>query len=223
MPPQDRVRCDDARDLTQDLPAQPMPDHQPASIVIGELKPRPTQLASKDPIFPRSDTRPLGARGDPTSQSGQHYLESERVDHAPSLYHGAASPHRCLSIQSWDITRGVVCLEGHHREGASAEVKPAQGWTWREWVSLPFADPGGLLCSLLGRRLRAVHCAVDEEEAGVGQDGERNDRHTGRHRTRLSSLAAAAQRQPMATIGGRAFAPVPRHVGGLSHTQGCVH
>ena len=52
MPPQDRVRCDDARDLTQDLPTQPMPtDRQPASIVIGELEPLSTQLASKNPIF----------------------------------------------------------------------------------------------------------------------------------------------------------------------------
>ena len=52
MPPQDRVRCDDARDLTQDLSAQPMPtDRQPASIVIGKLEPLATQLASKDPIF----------------------------------------------------------------------------------------------------------------------------------------------------------------------------
>jgi hypothetical protein len=39
----------------------------------------------------------------------------------------------------------------------------------------------------------------------------------------ISSLAAAAHQQPVATIGGRAFAPVPRHVGGLSHTQGCIH
>jgi hypothetical protein len=52
MPPQDRVRCDDARDLTQDPPTQPIPkDRQPASIVIGELEPLPTQLASEDPIF----------------------------------------------------------------------------------------------------------------------------------------------------------------------------
>jgi hypothetical protein len=43
MPPQNRVRNDDARDLTQDLRSQPMPpDCQPASIVIGELEPLPT-------------------------------------------------------------------------------------------------------------------------------------------------------------------------------------
>jgi len=52
MPPHDRVRCDDARDLTQDPPTQPMPtDRQPAPIVIGELEALATQLASKDPIF----------------------------------------------------------------------------------------------------------------------------------------------------------------------------
>ena len=52
MPSHDRVRCDDARDLMQGLPTQPMPtDRQLASIVIGEPEALATQLASKDPIF----------------------------------------------------------------------------------------------------------------------------------------------------------------------------
>ena len=52
MPSQDRVGCNDARDLIQELPAQPMPmDRQPASVVIGELEPLTTEMASKDPIF----------------------------------------------------------------------------------------------------------------------------------------------------------------------------
>ena len=90
MPPQDRVRCDDARDLTQDLPTQPMPtDRQPASIVIGELEPLSTQLASKDPIFFHQIRDRLALLAiQPASQDGQHHLESGRVDHGRSLYHG---------------------------------------------------------------------------------------------------------------------------------------
>ena len=90
MPPQDRVRRDDARDLTQDLPTQPMPtDRQPASIVIGELEPLSTQLASKDPIFFHQIRDRLALLAiQPASQDGEHHLESGRVDHGRSLYHG---------------------------------------------------------------------------------------------------------------------------------------
>ena len=52
MPTQDRVRRDNSRDLPQHLPTQSVStDRQPTSIVIGELEPLTTQLASKDPIF----------------------------------------------------------------------------------------------------------------------------------------------------------------------------
>ena len=52
MPTQDRVRRDNSRDLPQHLPTQPVSTHsQPTSIVICELEPLTTQLASKDPIF----------------------------------------------------------------------------------------------------------------------------------------------------------------------------
>ena len=93
MPPQDRVRRDDRRDLTQDLPAQPMPaDRQPPSIVIGELQPPATQLASKDPIFFDQIRDGLALLAiQPASQDGEHHLESGRVDHGRSLYH---EPHR---------------------------------------------------------------------------------------------------------------------------------
>jgi hypothetical protein len=105
MPPQDCVRCDDARDLTQYPPTQPMPsDRQPASIVIGELEPLSTQLASKDPIFFHQIRDRLAFLAiHPTSQDGQHHVESGRVDHGRSLYQGRKS-YRCPSIQSWDIT-----------------------------------------------------------------------------------------------------------------------
>ena len=105
MPPQDRVRCDDARDLTQDPPTQPIPtDRQPASIVIGELEPLSTQLASEDPIFFQQIRDRLAFLAiHPASQDGQHDLESGRVDHGRSLHQGRKS-YRCPSIQSWDIT-----------------------------------------------------------------------------------------------------------------------
>ena len=88
MPPQDRVRCDDARNLLQDPSTQPMPtDRQPASIVIGELEPLSTQLASKDPIFFHQIRHGLGLLAiQPASQDGEYYLESGRVEHDRSLY-----------------------------------------------------------------------------------------------------------------------------------------
>ena len=93
MPPQDRVRRDDARDLTQDPPTQPIPtDRQPASIVIGELEPLSTQLASEDPIFFQQIRDRLAFLAiHPASQDGQHNLESGRVDHGRSLYQGRKS------------------------------------------------------------------------------------------------------------------------------------
>ena len=104
MPPQDRVRCDDAPDLTQDLPAQPMPtDRQPASIVIGELEPLATQLASKDPIFLHQIRDRLA------------FLAIHPASHDSTIWRADASTtagvyitghwtYRCPSIQSWDIT-----------------------------------------------------------------------------------------------------------------------
>ena len=97
MPPYYRVRCDNSRDLTQDLPAQPMPaDRQPASIVIGELEPTATQMASKDPIFFDQKRHGLALLAiQPASHDGEYYLESGRVDHGRSLYH---EPHRAPSV-----------------------------------------------------------------------------------------------------------------------------
>jgi hypothetical protein len=52
MPPQNRVGRDDRGDLAQYAASQPMPqDGKPPSVVISELEPLPTQLASKDTIL----------------------------------------------------------------------------------------------------------------------------------------------------------------------------
>ena len=104
--PQDRVGCDDARDLTQDLPPQPMPaDRQAASIVIGEPEPLPTQLASKDPIFFDQIRERLALLAiQPAGHDGQHHLESGRVDHGWSLYQGAKLAAGTLSAELWDTT-----------------------------------------------------------------------------------------------------------------------
>ena len=87
MPPQDGVRSDDARDLTQDPPTQPMPTgRQPPSIGIGELEPLSTQLAAKDPIFFHQIRHRLAFLAiHPASQGGQHHQERGRVDHGRSL------------------------------------------------------------------------------------------------------------------------------------------
>ena len=85
------ARCDDTRELAQDLPSQPMaPDRQPASIAIGEREPLPTQLASKDAIlFHQIRDRLVLLAIQPAGQNDQHHLESGRVDHGWSLYHVA--------------------------------------------------------------------------------------------------------------------------------------
>jgi hypothetical protein len=105
MAPQDRIRRDDARDLTQDPPTQPMPtDRQPASIVIGELETLSTQLASKDPIFLHQIRDRLAFLTiHPANHDSQHHLENGRVDHGRSLHHGP-QVLRIPSIQTWDIT-----------------------------------------------------------------------------------------------------------------------
>ena len=89
MPPLDRVRSDDAWDLTQNPPTQPMPTgRQPTSIGNGELEPRSTQLAAKDPIFFHQIRHCLAFVAiHPASEDGQHHLERERVDHGRSLFH----------------------------------------------------------------------------------------------------------------------------------------
>lgn len=117
MPPQDRVGCDDARDLPQDPPAQSMPmDRQPTSIVIRELKPLATQLASKDPIFFHEIRDRLAFLAiQPASQNGKH-LYRGRVDHGSSLCHPAKFAAPSPSVERWDTT-------GFNRErlfGASA-------------------------------------------------------------------------------------------------------
>src|SRR5258708_24650864 len=49
VPPQDRVRRHDGRDLTQDLPPQPMPaDRQASPVGVCELEAPLTQPAAKD-------------------------------------------------------------------------------------------------------------------------------------------------------------------------------
>ena len=78
-------------------------DREPTSIVIGELEPLTTQLATKDPIFfhQKRDRLALPAI-QPASEDGQHHL-SGRVDHGRSLYHGLKTC-RYSSIQPWDST-----------------------------------------------------------------------------------------------------------------------
>jgi hypothetical protein len=89
MPSQNRVRRDDRGDLAQDAPSQPMPqDGEPPPVVIRELEPLPTQLASKDPILCNQvghGTSLLAIQ--PANHDREHHLESRRVDHGGSLYH----------------------------------------------------------------------------------------------------------------------------------------
>ena len=89
MPSQNRVRRDDCGDLAQDAPSQPMPqDGEPPPVVIRELEPLPTQLASKDPILFNQvghGTSLLAIQ--PANHDREHHLESRRVDHGGSLYH----------------------------------------------------------------------------------------------------------------------------------------
>jgi hypothetical protein len=82
------------------------PEREPAAIVIGELEPPPPQLASKDPILFHQigDRLPLLAT-QPAGQDGQHHLESGRVDHGWSLYHGAKLAPPTPSAELWDSSR----------------------------------------------------------------------------------------------------------------------
>jgi hypothetical protein len=131
MPPQDRVRRDDARDLTQNLPTQPMPtDRQPASIAIGELEPLSMQLASKDPIFLHQIRDRLAFQAiHPASHDSQHHPESGRVDHDRSLYHlPQALP--IPSIQSRDI-KAVVRRSSHGALRGSIDVSDSTGLDFR--------------------------------------------------------------------------------------------
>jgi hypothetical protein len=62
---------------------------EPPPVVISELEPLPTQLASKDPIlFHQIRQRASLLAIQPTSQDREHDLESRRVDHGGSQYHG---------------------------------------------------------------------------------------------------------------------------------------
>ena len=123
MPPQNRVRCDDGRDLTQDLPSQPMPpNRQPASIVVSELEPLSTQLPSKDAILFHQirEGLPLLAIH-PAGQDGEHHLDSRRVNHGGSLYHEARSAAPVRSTELWDPT-------GRNRyRKLSTSIKSASG------------------------------------------------------------------------------------------------
>ena len=78
MPSQNRVRRDDRGDLAQDAPSEPVAqDGEPPPIVIRQLEPLPTQLASKDPILfhqIRQGASLLAIQ--PTSQDREHHLES---------------------------------------------------------------------------------------------------------------------------------------------------
>ena len=78
---------------------------QPAPVGIGELEPLPTQLPSKDAILFHQirEGLPLLAIP-PAGQDGEHHLDSRRVNHAGSLYHGARSAARVRSAELWDTT-----------------------------------------------------------------------------------------------------------------------
>jgi hypothetical protein len=106
MPSQNRVRGDDRGDLAQDAPSEPVAqDRQPPPIVIHQLEPLPTQLASKDPILfnqIRQGASLLAIQ--PTSQHREHDLKSRCADHGGSLYHGVTMALLTPSAELWDIT-----------------------------------------------------------------------------------------------------------------------
>jgi hypothetical protein len=63
---------------------------EPPPVVISELEPLPTQLASKDPILFNQvgqGTSLLAIQ--PAGEDGEHHVESRRVDHRGSLQHAA--------------------------------------------------------------------------------------------------------------------------------------
>ena len=128
MPSQNRVRRDDRGDLAQDAPSQPMPqDGEPPPVVISELEPVPTQLASKDPILFNQvghGTSLLAIQ--PASHDRQHHLESRRVDHGGSLYHSVRMVPfpRCRPTR--ETLRGaIVCCASVN----SADIKMSALWS----------------------------------------------------------------------------------------------
>jgi hypothetical protein len=63
-------------------------ESEPPPIVIRQLEPLPTQVASKNPIlFNQVRQGPSLLASQPTSQDHEHHLESRRVDHNGSLNH----------------------------------------------------------------------------------------------------------------------------------------
>ncbi len=106
MPSQNRVRPHDRGDLTQDPPSQPMAQGgQPARVGFGELEPLPTQLPSKDAMLFHQIRKGLSfLASQPAGQDGEHHLDSRRVNHGGSLYHGARSAARVPSTEFWNTT-----------------------------------------------------------------------------------------------------------------------
>jgi Integrase core domain len=122
MPSQNRVRRDDRSDLAQDAPSEPVArDGEPPPIVIRQLEPLPTQLTSKDPILfyeIRQGASLLAIQ--PTSQDREHHLESRRVDHGGSLYHGV----RMVHSHAVGRTVGHYALNERHLRRVLAEWIP---------------------------------------------------------------------------------------------------
>ena len=77
MPAQNRVGRDDRRDLTEAMPAQPMPVHgQPTSFLIGQADPAAPVRAEDAVLFDQICDRLLTLVGPPAGH--RHHEESNR-------------------------------------------------------------------------------------------------------------------------------------------------
>lgn len=91
MPPEERIRGNDRRNLTQRLTSQPeCPRGESPSVIIREAEPAPapTQLRTQDAIL----SEQIGQRVpllaiQPAGQDGEPHPESRYIDHGASLYH----------------------------------------------------------------------------------------------------------------------------------------
>ena len=105
VPPENRVGCDDRRDLTEPATAQPVSKHgQPTAFVIGEADPA-TEARAEDAVFLNQirDAR-LPLVGPPAGHG--HHEESNRSD----IHDGGSLPHplnvvlETASAEKWDTT-----------------------------------------------------------------------------------------------------------------------
>jgi hypothetical protein len=82
MPPEERIRRSDRRNLTQRLTSQPeCPRGESPSVIIREAEaaPAPTQRRTQDTISLRADRRARPAPGNPASRSGRRATSGEPI------------------------------------------------------------------------------------------------------------------------------------------------